>query len=172
MALIRSQSCQTSTNIKIPRRFWDQEISLAWGRKVVKLGNEASLPYLLHQPDFVNASVIITFPFMDWAWVIMHLHSHWVSLAFKIVLNFPRASRTPQAPYHLIRVTHPRPSLCFPPPTFLLCNDSITSSHVTTTSQSQPGMMRYWPIRGRHCTGIISPRLTDTALDLITLAKF
>ena len=33
-----------------------------WGRKVVKFGNEASLPYLLHQPDFVNASVIITFP--------------------------------------------------------------------------------------------------------------
>ena len=42
----------------------------------MNLGNEASLPYLLHQPDFVNASVIITFPFMDWAWVIMHLHSH------------------------------------------------------------------------------------------------
>ena len=46
-----------------------------WGRKVVKFGNEASLPYLLHQPDFVNASVIITFPFMDWAWAIMHSHS-------------------------------------------------------------------------------------------------
>ena len=172
MGLIRSQSCQTSTN-QHPQG--DSEI---WR---FHLGEESREIRKWSKPALSTAS----------AWLCKRICNHnlplyglgmgnnaftftnWASLAFKIVLNFPRASRTPQA--HITWSELPnrgRESVCFPPPTFLLCNDSITSSHVTTTSQSEPGMMRYWPIRDQHCTGIISPRLTDTALDLITLARF
>ena len=101
-------------------------------------------------------------------------YTHWVSLAFKIVLNFPRASRMPQvhawesiidqndpSAAGRVRVT---PRQFSSPPTFLLCNDSITSSRAITPPHMSPPPANQSPGWGdidqseaRPGPGIISP---------------
>ena len=186
MGLIRSQSCQTSTN-QHPQG--DSEI---WR---FHLGEESREIRKWSKPALSTASAWLCKRICNHNLPLYGLvmgnnastYIHWVSLAFKIVLNFPRASRTPQvhawesiidqndpSAAQRVRVTTRQFSS---PPTFLLCNDSITSSRAITPPHMSPPPANqsrgWWDIdqsEARHGPGIISPR--PAALDLITLASF